>query len=156
MALSRTVTSSLRSADMLRRCRSPGAGWSACGRKATLGPGAHRMAVGAIVGILVRSVGLLGYCTPLPAPDGDGGTAPEATGASGVSMRLDDLVERITYTIGDRFEAPLSNLDTATTRGLEAQSSMYRVDFGLIPVWIRPESKWRAWMFVSIERLCTK
>jgi len=62
----------------------------------------------------VVAAALLGWWTPLQAQTGEP-AAPQATGASGVTLRLADLVDRITYTIVDRFEVQLSGLNAATT-----------------------------------------
>lgn len=59
---------------------------------------------------------MLGRYTPLQAQNGDA-AAPKATAASGAGIRLDDPVERITYTIIDRFEVQLANLRASTTAG---------------------------------------
>ena len=51
---------------------------------------------------------------PLPAQGHDAAAADQSSN-TGVSIRLDDLVDRITYTIVDRFEVQLSNLSASET-----------------------------------------
>ena len=70
-----------------------------------------------------------GSQTPLQAQEGDA-TQEQGSGTQ-VGIRLVDLVDRITYTIGDRFEVKLTNLtasetyqlivssDSATTLGID-------------------------------------
>ena len=76
----------------------------------------------AVAGLLLLSAALLGHWTPLQAQEGEA-AAPEATGASGVTIRLDDLVGLITYSIVDRFDVQLANLDAATTYEVVVSSS---------------------------------
>ena len=66
-------------------------------------------------------------CVPagLPVVDREALGVPEcgATGVSGVSIRVDDLVDRITYSIVDRFEVQVSYLDAAATYDVVVSSS---------------------------------
>ena len=80
------------------------------------------MALAAVAGLLLLSAALLGHWTPLQAQEGEA-PAPEATGASGVTIRLDDLVGLITYSFVDRFEVQLTKLDAATTYEVVVSSS---------------------------------
>ena len=82
----------------------------------------RRMALAAVAGLLLLSAALLGHWTPLQAQEGEA-PAPEATGASGVTIRLDDLVGLITYSFVDRFEVQLTKLDAATTYEVVVSSS---------------------------------
>ena len=63
---------------------------------------------------------VIGYAAPLQAQEGE---APEATGASGVSIRMDDLVGLITYSIVDRLEVQVSQLDAVATYDVVVSSS---------------------------------
>ncbi len=83
---------------------------------------ARRVAWGVVVGLLLLSAALLGRLTPLQAQEGEA-AAPQATGASGVSIRLDDLVDLLTYSIVHRFEVQVSNLDAAVTYDVMVSSS---------------------------------
>ncbi len=76
----------------------------------------------AVAGLLLLSAVLLGHWTPLQAQEGEA-AAPEATGASGVTIRLDDLVGLITYAFVDRFDVQLANLNAATTYEIVVSSS---------------------------------
>ncbi|MCY3896337.1 MAG: hypothetical protein OXG17_07700 [Chloroflexi bacterium] len=76
----------------------------------------------AVAGLLLLSAVLLGHWTPVQAQEGEA-RAPEATGTSGVTIRLDDLVGLITYAFVDRFEVQLANLDAATTYEIVVSSS---------------------------------
>ena len=83
---------------------------------------ARRVALGAVAGLLLLSAALLGRTAPLQAQEGEA-AAPEATGASGVSIRLDDLVDLLTFSIVHRFEVQVSNLDAAVTYDVMVSSS---------------------------------
>ena len=73
-----------------------------------------------VVAALLVVATLLGHYAPLQAQEGE---APEATGASGVSIRMDDLVGLITYSIVHRFEVQVSHLDAAATYDVVVSSS---------------------------------
>ena len=79
---------------------------------------------------LVLAAGLLGWWTPLQAQADDEAAAPAATGASGVSIRMADLVERITYTIVDRFEVQLSGLTASATYEVRVSSDSASLGIG--------------------------
>ena len=83
---------------------------------------ARRLGLAAVAGLLLLSAALLGHWSPLQAQEGEA-AAPEATGASGVTIRLDDLVDLITYSFVDRFDVQLANLDAATTYEVVVSSS---------------------------------
>ena len=83
---------------------------------------ARRVGMVAVAGLLLLSAVLLGHWTPVQAQEGEA-RAPEATGTSGVTIRLDDLVGLITYAFVDRFEVQLANLDAATTYEIVVSSS---------------------------------
>lgn len=90
---------------------------------------ARRVGMVAVAGLLLLSAALLGHWTPLQAQEGEA-PAPEATGASGVTIRIDRLVDRITYTIVDRFQVQLSGLDAATTYEVRVSSDGPRLGLG--------------------------
>ncbi len=81
---------------------------------------ARRVGLAAVAGALLVGAALLGRVAPLQAQEGE---APEATGASGVSIRMDDLVDLITYSIVHRFEVQVSQLDAAATYDVVVSSS---------------------------------
>ncbi len=81
---------------------------------------ARRVGLAAVAGALLVGAALLGRVAPLQAQEGE---APEATGASGVSIRMDDLVGLITYSIVDRLELQVSHLDAAATYDVVVSSS---------------------------------
>ncbi len=88
---------------------------------------ARRVGLAAVAGALLVGAALLGRVAPLQAQEGE---APEATGASGVSIRIDRLVERITYTIVDRFEVQLSGLTASATYEVRVSSDSARLGIG--------------------------
>ena len=99
------------------------------GRGADAEPGGLRVAglsparagMLALAAGLVLAAGALGWWTPLQAQEGEA-AAPAATGASGVSIRMDDLVGLITYSIVDRFEVQLTGLDAAAAYEVRVSS----------------------------------
>ncbi len=92
---------------------------------------ARRVALGAVAGLLLLSAALLGHFTPTPSRAQEGEAAvPQATAASGVSIRLDDLVDRITYTIVDRFEVQVAGLDASAAYEVRVSSDSARLGFG--------------------------
>ncbi|MDE2904093.1 MAG: fibronectin type III domain-containing protein [Chloroflexota bacterium] len=100
------------------------------GRRAGLGAwSAQRIALAALAAALLLSAAWLGHVAPLLAREGEA-PAPEATGASGVTIRIDRLVDRITYTIVDRFQVQLSGLDAATTYEVRVSSDGPRLGIG--------------------------
>ena len=88
---------------------------------------ARRVGLAAVAGGLLVLAAVIGYAGPLLAQDGE---APEATGASGVSIRMDDLVGRITYTIVDRFEVQLAGLDASATYEVRVSSDSASLGIG--------------------------
>ncbi len=111
--------------------------WGGCGRRwprlelwgAVRAWPARRVALAAVVGALMLSAAWLGQIAPLLAQE-DEAPAPEATGASGVTIRMDDLVDRITYTIVDRFEVQLSGLSASATYEVRVSSDGARLGIG--------------------------
>ncbi len=92
---------------------------------------ARRVALAAVAGLLLVSAALLGHFTPTPSRAQEGeAAAPQATAASGVSIRLDDLVDRITYTIVDRFEVQVAGLDASAAYEVRVSSDSARLGIG--------------------------
>ena len=90
---------------------------------------ARRVGMVAVAGLLLLSAVLLGHWTPVQAQE-DEAPAPQATGASGVTIRIDRLVDRITYTIVDRFQVQLSGLNAATSYEVRVSSDGPRLGIG--------------------------
>ena len=73
-----------------------------------------RIALALVAGAMLVSAALIGSQDPVWAQEGDGAAAQDESGA-GATIRLVNLVDRITYSIVDRFEVELTNLSASET-----------------------------------------